>query len=262
MSYLFSGRLRVYTCGGSLAPLTDATVKLYRRADDHPSDFAVHSEETVSARDYALVAQGRTDREGEFRIDIREKSVFGHRGSTHPYDGEPFVVDVVTRGAYGIPRGDDVDAVQFTVAAVSPEWGGSPGNHVFRWERDVPEAEWRAVRQALDFWTIVGRVVGARAGGGLNVMAFDADLLQDDLLGTATTDAEGRFRIDYPGSAFRQTPVPGVSFERGGPEIYFRIEAEGGAVVYAEPKSRGNKQDRADAPNCFVVEIDIDAAAE
>jgi hypothetical protein len=255
MSYVFSGRLRVNTCGGSLAPLADATVKLYRRNEDVTGDFAVHSAAEVSARDYALFAQGRTDAEGEFQIAIHEKSVFGYRGSTHPYAGEPFVVDVLTRGVYGLPQEVDVEPVQFTLAAVEPAWSDAAGNQLFRWELDVAEAQWSAVRQALDLWTIVGRVAGV--GAGHKVLAFDADPIQDDFIGSATTGADGAFRIDYPGSAFRRTPIPGANFERGGPEIYFRVEAPNGAVVYQEPKSRGSRPDRANSPNCMSVELAI-----
>jgi hypothetical protein len=259
MSYLFSGRVRVPTCGGPLAPLADATIKLYRLAPEDSREFAVHTAEDVSARDYALFAQGRTDQDGEFRIDILEKSVYGYRGSTHPYAGEPFVVDLVSRGSYGIPGDASAESVQYTVAAINPEWGGSGESRMLRWEHDISEEQWTSVRSTLDVWTIVGRVAGV--GAGFKVSAYDADLIRDDHIGSATTDAEGRFRIDYHGSAFRKTLVPGAEYEAGGPEVYFHVEDASGAAVYQEPKSRGTEPDRADSPNCLVVELSVDVSA-
>lgn len=259
MSYLFTGRLSAHSCGGSVVPVSDATLKLYRLAEQEERGFAVQTPEDVRGRDFGLFAQGRTDADGVFSIDLTEKSIFGHRGSTHPYGGAPFVLDVVSRGLEGIARGDDVEPVQYSIGVVAPDWIDAGGRREARWEHVISAEQWAQVRAALDTWTILGTVSG-RDGRleGLKVLAYDADLIQDDFLGEAITDAQGRFRIDYPGSAFRQTVVPGADFERGGPELYFRIEDASGATVYQENKSRGSQADRADAGNCATVELRID----
>jgi hypothetical protein len=48
---------------------------------------------------------------------------------------------------------------------------------------------------------------------GVRVQAFDGDIAQHDLLGSAVTDALGRFRIDYKSEDFRDTPIPWGNFE-------------------------------------------------
>jgi hypothetical protein len=261
MSYTLSGRLRAQTCGGEVVPLGNATLKVYRQGDTPDTGFAIRQHEEIRDRDYLLICQGRTNEDGEFRLDFREKTIYGHRGSTHAFGGEPFVLEVIARSADGAPLDHDPEPVQFSLGEITAAWEGSEDDRSARWEHEISETEWTRVRQALDAWTIIGRVV--RAGSkeplqGLRVFAYDADLMQDDFLGSTDTDAEGRFRIDYPGMAFRQTAVPGAGYERGGPEIYFRVETAGGQVVLKEEKARGNKPDRADASNCFQVELEVD----
>jgi 5-hydroxyisourate hydrolase-like protein (transthyretin family) len=258
MSYMFSGRLHARTCGGSLAPVANATLMVYRKSDTEEPGFSVRQHEEIRDREYALIAQSRTDDQGEFRINFAEKTIFGHRGSTHPFSGEPFVLDVCVRAADVTIADHDPETVQFTLGVITPLWEGE--ERTGRWEYEIPEADWSRVREALDVWTIIGRVVrGGNPAAGLKVFAYDADLVQDDFLGSATTDAEGRFRIDYSGDHFRKTAVPGAGYERGGPELYFRVETADGTVLYKEEKSRGNKPDRADASNCFTAELNIDA---
>jgi hypothetical protein len=263
MSYLFTGRLRAHTCGGSVVPVANATLMVYRNPEGEDAGFVIRGHEDIRGREYTLMAQGRTDENGEFRIDFSRKTIFGHRGSAHVFAGEPFILDVCVRTAEGMPDDYDPETVQFSVGTVQATWREEGENQLGSWEDEISEADWSRVRSALDAWTIHGRVI--RSGDrspvqGVNVLAFDADLMQDDYLGSATTDADGHFRLDYPGSAFRQTSVRGADFERGGPELYFRIETADGQVIYKEDKSRGNKPDRADASNCFSVELSVEGA--
>jgi hypothetical protein len=262
MSYIFTGKLQARTCGGSVVPVANATLMVYRKIDGEDAGFSVREPEEVRGREYTLISQGRTDANGEFRINFGEKTIYGHRGTMHRYAGEPFMLDVLVRAADGNLPDHDPEPVQFTVGTVTPSWEGE--EHTARWEHEISEAEWLQVRSALDVWRIHGRVIRADTKApaeGVTVFAYDADLVQDDFLGSATTDRQGRFVIDYPGSAFRQTAIRGADFERGGPELYFRVESADGTVLLKEEKSRGNKPDRADASNCFSTELTVDLQA-
>ena len=99
---------------------------------------------------------------------------------------------------------------------------------------------------------------------GVKVSAFDADWITDDLLGTATTDGAGHFRIDYTSKDFKQTflsPIINVETpfsSTAGPDLYFVIESSGGTIIYEEKKSDGKEPGRRDSPNCFCVRLYVD----
>ena len=72
---------------------------------------------------------------------------------------------------------------------------------------------------AEGWFRVAGRVCEQESGRpltGLTVRAWDDDLVSDDLLGTATTDAEGRFEIRFTADAFHD--LIGASLD-----IYLRV---------------------------------------
>jgi len=258
MTYVLTGRLRTHACGGSLVPVANATLMIYRPGDEAEEGFTVRDHEQIRDHEFRLMCQSRTDDQGEFRVQFGEKTIFGYRGSTHVFAGEAFVLDVLARSADGAALDHDPEPVQFSLGEFSLDWQDQGADKTAHLDHEISESDWSRVREALDTWTIVGRVVGADKNprADLKVSAYDADLVQDDFLGSASTDAEGQFRIDYAGTAFRQTAV-GAGYERGGPELYFIVESQDGSTLLKEDKSRGNKPDRADASNCFSVELTV-----
>ena len=83
---------------------------------------------------------------------------------------------------------------------------------------------------------VVGTVVEEGSGkplAGLQVRAFDKDILFDDKLGVSITDAAGAFRIDYSQldfSSFLGTETM--------PELYIRIfDATGKKLLYTSEKA-------------------------
>lgn len=57
---------------------------------------------------------------------------------------------------------------------------------------------------------------------GLQVVAYDRDVTRESELGEDVTSAEGKYRIPFQESAFRQTAA-----ERGGPDLIVRVFADG-----------------------------------
>jgi hypothetical protein len=96
---------------------------------------------------------------------------------------------------------------------------------------------------------ISGRVTDRESGTGipgLMIRAYDKDLLFDDLLGTATTGADGTFELRYSASDFREL------FERR-PDIYLSVyEASGQFLLHTKDAIRWN----AGADETFEVKID------
>lgn len=84
-----------------------------------------------------------------------------------------------------------------------------------------------------DHYIVFGRVTDRKSGLGLpNVVLriFDLDRKQDDLLGSAQTDDDGYYRLEYPAQA--------IADERDRKaEIYIQVLDETGAIVHQTPRS-------------------------
>jgi hypothetical protein len=90
---------------------------------------------------------------------------------------------------------------------------------------------------------------------------MDDDWITDDELGTATTDASGRFCIYYRSKDFKKTFLsPVVNVETpllpwgNGPDIYFKFAFNGNDLP-GEPSSRARQADRENVGNCLCVQL-------
>jgi carotenoid cleavage dioxygenase len=75
-----------------------------------------------------------------------------------------------------------------------------------------------------DGMRVIGAAVEEESGrplAGLRVRAFDKDVLFDDPLGEAITNAQGRFEISYSEASFRD-------FHETLPDVYIRVYDESG----------------------------------
>ena len=89
---------------------------------------------------------------------------------------------------------------------------------------------------------VVGTIVEEGSGkplAGLQVRAFDKDLLFHDKLGVAITDATGSFRIEYS-----QVDFSSIFGTETVPELFIRIfDASGKKLLYTSQKAiRNNPQ--------------------
>ncbi len=81
-------------------------------------------------------------------------------------------------------------------------------------------------------------------------------------MGSAVTDAAGKFRIYYTSADFHKTflspiinvEVPFPPFDSG-PDVYFRIEATDGTVLLAEGRADGHKPGRNNVGHCMCVQL-------
>jgi hypothetical protein len=87
---------------------------------------------------------------------------------------------------------------------------------------------------------VIGTVVEEESGkplAGLQVRAFDKDILFDDKLGIAITDAAGAFRINYS-----QLDFSSVLGNETKPELYIRIfDATGKKLLFTSEKAIRNE---------------------
>ncbi|MFL6332543.1 MAG: hypothetical protein ACJ754_04280 [Pyrinomonadaceae bacterium] len=268
MPYIFRGKLCGYICPDCREPLSKVRVRLYRAADDrevvaravaNPKDtFAILSGEEIDGRKSRLIAEAETGDDGSFVFELDKQE---------QYDGGPVEVDVycatVPRAK---PQRKEVEPVQFTITTLQPQWREGERAQVAYWEYCLPARYWCLVRGRFRAWTICGKVVLCNQKPlapvpGVRVLAFDADIIQDDALGSDITGPNGHFRIDYTSADFKRTPISWISWEWvSGPDLYFRVESLGGGTLLNETAARARQPDRENVGHCFCVELCVDEA--
>ena len=262
MSYVFRGRLCGYLCEECNEPLSDVVVRIYKnRKGQNVTALAVAdpgqtlnliSDDEIKTKSSSLIAETKTDANGNFTFELGDKQ---------GYAGEAFEIDVycgtVPRRK---PGRKQVQARQFSVTTIQPAWKQTgDGEFLGAWEYCLPWRFWCYLRGLFDAWVICGRLTTCDGGTpipGAVVSAFDVDWIQDDPLGSATTDLNGRFRIDYNSADFELTPFsPFLNFEWvGGPDVYFTAKL-GSSFILQEDRSTGRSTGRQNIGPCFCVNL-------
>jgi len=263
MAYVFKGRLCGLICAECREALSEVTIRLYRSRDDqnvtalavaNPKEtLKLLSDEEVKAKAGSLLAETKTDADGNFSFTLDEKK--------QKYGGQAFEVDVYCATVpHRKPSPKSPEPRQFSITTLQPLWRQSEGGFAAAWDYCIPHRFWCHFRSHFGAWTICGRVRVCDTGtavGGVRVRAFDVDWLQDDDLGSAVTDSSGHFRIDYSTADFKRTIFsPAINIELfGGPDLYFRVETLSSTPLLVEPPSRGRQPDRENVGHCFCVEL-------
>lgn len=264
MTYLFCGQLSGQIAPGFSEPLAGATLRLYKyRGTKYVSGLSVAdpgatltmlSPDARQAKKASFITETTADGEGRFIFTLDEQS---------DYDGGPCELDLLLTNAPHQVDQAPKRPVQIPLTTLRLKVQNRDETLV-AWEYCLPAAFWREVRAAFDAWVICGRVLAQDAAQpmcNVRITAFDADWLQDDRLGSAVTDAAGKFRIDYTRADFTRTPLsPLFNRENGGPDLYFKLETPEGAPLLIEPKSQGFAAGRANANHCFFIEFNVEQA--
>lgn len=264
MAYIFRGRLCGYICDECPEPLSRVKVRLYRTAEGrnvtalavaNPKEtFQILSDEQVRDKESLLIAEAETDDAGNFSFSL---------GDEQKYGGEAFEVDVYCGN---VPRGlkprHDPPPVQFSITTLQPLWRQTEGGAVAVFDYCVPVRYWCAVLARRRLWVICGRLTTCEKPqqpiAGADVEAFDADWLQDDSLGAATTGADGRFIIYYTRPAFEKTIFSFINVELfGGPDVYFKVTFAGNPIL-TEGQAEGRSPGRENAHTCLCVHLCTD----
>ncbi len=245
MSNPFAGRLFGSLADDHSQPLADARVRVYRlQGDGPPLDPAEPlTPEVVQRKEKLLVAEAELDTQGGFALDLGDdQEVELDVRVAAPGEKEARQFTLTRLDAAALRRGS-------LEHAISPE-----------------------VLKAIIFprRMIYGRITacGSQQGmAGLKVSAFDDDWIQDDALGSATTDASGNYVIYYTSAQYKRTPLsPFINVDTplgadAGPEVYFRIEGPAGTLL-TEPSTRGSAPDRRNAAPIFRVDLCVTGKVE
>lgn len=256
MAYVILGVLEGALCGDCAEPADQGIVRIYRAAQRSPQEALVHavarpkqtygllSASEIEAKHDRLLVEAETDARGHFRAVI---------GDQQGYDGEsPLEVDLhFSRNGAGEP-------MQLAITTFQPDWRETDLGLAAKFQHMISQRIWCRILELLGIWVICGRVTHCETRKpirGVRVRAFDVDWIQDDPLGSAVTDAQGRFRIYYTRSVFRRTPFLGLAAEISGPDVYFRVEALDGTLLLAERPRRGRDPDRENVGSCFCADL-------
>ena len=262
MAYLLRGKLCGLICAECPEPLSNVIVRLYRTRDTQnvtalavasaKETFAILGNEELQAKGPFLLAEARTDADGNYSFTL---------GENDNYQGGAVEVDVFCPSVPHLkPGGKEAVPLQFSITTIQPRWRQAGDDFLAVWDYCLPQRFWCLVRARFGAWTICGRLRTCEAPqtpiAGATVRAFDADWLQDDALGDAVTDATGRFRIDYLTSDFTLTPFsPFINVEfASGPDVYFTAQL-GSATILLETQATGRQPGRENVGHCFCVEL-------
>ncbi|NHN24945.1 hypothetical protein FIA58_004570 [Flavobacterium jejuense] len=237
MSYTFKGNLRGQICEDCYETLFGIEVVLYlpwRRGNEtneqapYGKDIRIVTAEEANKRKDLFVAKTTTDANGNFEFSIDDK-----------YQEYSFDIDVIIPTVpFAKKRDKSIRPVQLHLATVYPQ-------QLDIWNYVIPFKVWCNIRgKYFDAWVICGQLYNCETNKpieGATVTAWDADFITDDNLGSATTDSNGHFRIDYDSLTFKKTFLspwinvetdPGLPLRfQNGPDVYFKATLAGEKLV-------------------------------
>jgi hypothetical protein len=273
MSFTLRGVLSASVCEDCLISLEGAVVRVYatlpdqsvtaRAAADPRHTFRLFhhadagDQAALETAHGALLGEAAVGADGGYSVELAAS-----------YGGDAVDIDLYcgTLSGHVPPR-----PTQVALTTLQPAWrsvgaaDAKAGNEVAAFDYAMPPRLSCAVLGRLGLWVICGQVTLCGTDEvieGITVYAFDRDWLQDDALGSALTGPGGKFQIWYTVAEFSRTPFsPVINLELvPGPDLYFRIEGPGGAVLLNEPPSTGRTPGRQNVGPCFCVELCVPEA--
>lgn len=254
MAFIIKGNLLGYLCDDCFEAVSEVQIRIYSPESERDitaaavaatkDTFRSLTKKQVEAKSNRLIAEGKTDQAGNFEIAIGGN-----------YTGGAFDIDFYCGNVPRFPPKPklNLEPRQFHLTTVFPQWrqvGGTneavaagAEDYIFGWQYALSTKIWCFIRgYYFDAWTICGHLTNCQTQQpleGVEVFGYDADLIQDDTLGSAITDAAGHFRIDYTSSDFRKNFLFQLNLETdidapffsSGPDVYFKAFYNGTPIL-------------------------------
>ncbi|GIG20248.1 hypothetical protein Cch01nite_09720 [Cellulomonas chitinilytica] len=258
MAYEIRGALQGTLCHDWKEPLAGLELRAYRSTGERSTERAVAPDKETfheiadGERPDAPLAVAVVDASGSYVLRIEDRS----------YDGEALDLDLYCATPPRPKHDPDAEPRQFAVTTLQPRWRQTEKDFLAAWDYALPERFWCHILALFGIWTISGYVTTCDDRTpipGAVVSAFDADWLQDDPLGSATTDGTGHYVLTYLASSFRKTPFsPYVNVElTEGPDVYVKVEL-GGQPIITETQADGRAKGRQNVGHCFCLDLCTD----
>jgi len=266
---LTGGQLRLYWPDGSGGSLTSGhrertdggQITTDETGNQQARAFRILESADVTEKSDRLLEECPILEGGSFSVALGETESEPDAGSDEDYQGGPIEIDVRLEYLPGQEPHEKDGPIQFTIARVQPGWQEAENEDgaVAIWHHCLTKKQWCGIKSTYGIWTVCGEVRDSwnQPVGNATVTAFDADIVQDDKIGSATTTPSGQYRIDYRVGDFETTPSPWPAVElQHGPDLYFSVE-KGGTVRLDENRSEGRTSGREDASHCEEVDLEI-----
>ncbi|MEO6719143.1 MAG: hypothetical protein ABIN67_02215, partial [Ferruginibacter sp.] len=253
MNYTLKGSLCGYLCEECSEPLFGIEVLLYEpwqkerivenTVTSTKDTFRVVTKKEQDARKGLLIAKTKTDEKGNFEFSVDEKF------AKSAFDID-FICGTVPRTPPVPPR---KEPIQFHLTTFYPQWriDKDRESYLYYWQHCISSKLYCYIRGTyFDAWVICGHLRNCDTGAPIaqaTVKAWDADLFTDDFLGSAITDSNGHFRIDYTSADFKVNFLPfnletdpTWPFLSSGPDVYFKAELGGVTLIDETAADRRN----------------------
>ncbi len=253
MNYKINGNLSGYVCEECTEAIFPAVVYLYLpwQQERVLADTVANTKETFRLvtpeekmqRNDLLIAKSTTDEKGNFEFVVDEKYL------STAFDID-FECGTVPRTP---PRKPRRTPLQFHLTTFYPQYKieNQRESYNYSFNYIISSKWWCFIRgYYFDAWVICGHLrncVTQKPIANAVVKAYDADFFSDDFLGTATTDANGQFRIDYTSADFKVNFLPlsletdpSFPFFSSGPDVYFKAEIAGTNLINETAANRRN----------------------
>ncbi|PVW15219.1 hypothetical protein [Marixanthomonas spongiae] len=280
MKYKVNGRLHAAICDENKHALANTKLRAYRMEQDVNAATAytaaqskevaqVFEEKDIKSRNKQLLAETTTNANGDYELKIDGKKTDYNGGAIELvlyYDSVPDYGQENTKPPKGF------NSFEIRMDIIQPKWRETQDGLVAGWNHTLLKRIWCYILQRLDIWVICGTLINCKSQAplyGIEVTAMDDDIITDDLLGSAVTDANGRFCIYYRSLDFKKTflspwinveTTPPFSFDNG-PDVYFKFSL-GGEEIDAEPVSEAHKPSRKNVGHCLCVTLCLDDAPD